>query len=472
MLLAWLALTLSCLFFYPLFAALHDQVTWLQWRSQNSMELIAAVLLSTLLLTCLLWLIHKVSNDQIRFVPFFVIFITSFSSFFIYFLRQLGFKDTLITLGQYANILMVALSCLFLLLVIRYPRKMYYALIMILLTLSPLNLLAGWTLWNVRNVNTKTVINAPVHYEKKAKTPNHNLIVILFDELSYEYLYKDCSIKPQYVNFHRLSSLSDNYHEAKVQGKWTLESIPSILIGRSYDEMMKYDSRYKIMKGNNEEYLKIEPNNLFALAKVKGYKNFAYGSVLSYCEVFGQHLDGCRSFSIYNYAGVETQFSLLNPIMTTVILWTRHGPQGFIKKMAITQLQRKETDQLSNLILKTLDEKEPFFMFSHIMLPHSPFIFNRNGYYENKERFLQNSENYQKNLEYVDHLLGIYIDKMKEKGIFDSSKIIVLSDHNYRIMFPGRENHIPLIIKRPYQQTKKDIYESAHTEYLLRRGLM
>lgn len=124
------------------------------------------------------------------------------------------------------------------------------------------------------------------------------------------------------------------------------------------------------------------------------------------------------------------------------------------------------------MTLKTLDEKAPIFLFAHIYPPHMPFVFNRNGYYENKEPFLQNDENYQKQLEYVDHLLGELINKMKKNGIFVSSEIIVLSDHNYRIMFPDRENQIPLIIKKPYQQAKKDIFEPAHAEHVLREVII
>ena len=60
---------------------------------------------------------------------------------------------------------------------------------------------------------------------------------------------------------------------------------------------------------------------------------------------------------------------------------------------------------------------------------------------------------------------------MKEAGKFDSSKIIILSDHNYRLKFPGRENHIPMFIKRPYQKTRKDIYEEVHAEKMLKREI-
>jgi len=46
----WLALTLSVLFFHPLFATLHDNDIILQWRIQNSLELIAAVAFKDLII--------------------------------------------------------------------------------------------------------------------------------------------------------------------------------------------------------------------------------------------------------------------------------------------------------------------------------------------------------------------------------------------------------------------------------------
>ena len=80
---AWLALTLSVLFFHPLYATLHDNEIILQWRRQNSLEMIAAVALFALLLTGALWLIDKISNTKIRFALFFLVFIIPFIIFFI-----------------------------------------------------------------------------------------------------------------------------------------------------------------------------------------------------------------------------------------------------------------------------------------------------------------------------------------------------------------------------------------------------
>jgi hypothetical protein len=46
----WLALTLSVLFSHPIFATLHDNDIILQWRVQNSLELIAAVAFKDLII--------------------------------------------------------------------------------------------------------------------------------------------------------------------------------------------------------------------------------------------------------------------------------------------------------------------------------------------------------------------------------------------------------------------------------------
>ena len=477
---AWLGLTLSCLFFYPLFATLYDENIILQWRFQNSLELIAAVAIITLLLTGYLWLIDKISNSQIHFVLFFIIFIIPFISFFIHFLRQLTLVNELDKIGLYGSNHQYILAtiglffgALFVLLIIRYSRKMMYGLIILLLVLSPLNLLAGWTLWDLGQANTRIIINPLDSYEKEEKIQNRNIIVILFDELSYEYLYKNGSINPQYENFYRLSLISDNYHKAISPGPKTLMAIPALLTGQQNIKLeMKYNGLYRISKENRKELYKIGYDNLFAIAKAKGYKTFAYGTYLPYGDMFGEFLDGCRSFSVYNYGTVETNFSLLNPIRSTLIIWPRQRPMGYLKNKAASLWQRKQIEKVFSSVLDTLDQKGPIFMFAHIYLPHLPFVFNKNGYYVNDEPFLQNSGNYQKQIMYIDGLLKKLIEKMKKNKTFDTSEIIVLSDHNYRIMFPGQEDHIPLIIKKPYQKIKRDFFEPVRAEFLLKKEIM
>ena len=475
----WLALTLSVLFFHPLITTLHDNIIILQWHIKDSLELIVDIALLTVILSILLCFIDKISNEKMRFLLFFFIFIVPFVSFLVHFLLQLDLKVALIALSKYEHknrflAASIGTFCfvIFLFLAIRHPRKLTSGFILILFIISPLNLFAVLTLWNARHVNSNTEINSTKLINRKGFTLKHNVIVFLFDELSYDYLYKNASINPQYTNFYKLSVMSDNYHSALSPGKHTLTAIPGLLMGRHYDDIyMKYDQIYSI-DNRKEQRLVIEPDNLFAVAKEKGFKTFVFGSYLPYCEMFSQYLDRGRSFSIYNYASVGTHFSLLNPILTNMMIWPRLGPQGYLKNKAISAWQKKQTEQVFTCMLTALDEKVPVFMFSHIYCIHVPYVFDRNGYYDNKTPFLQNTDNYLKCLEYADFLLGELINRMKNNGTIESSEVVVLSDHNYRTMFPGKENHIPLIIKRPYQQTKNDIFDLTHDEDILKNILI
>jgi len=99
----WIALTLSILFFYPLIATLHDNFIILQWKLQNTFELLLAVSLLSGLFYMLLWIIHnKISNARAQVLFFTALCLIPFVSFFIHFLMQIGLKNFLITLGDHA----------------------------------------------------------------------------------------------------------------------------------------------------------------------------------------------------------------------------------------------------------------------------------------------------------------------------------------------------------------------------------
>lgn len=475
----WLALTLTVLFFHPLISTLHDNSIILQWRIQHTLELLTTVGLFTLFFFVILLLIDKISNPKLQLAILFLICVIPMTSFLIHFLAQLGFKARIITVGEYfvkSRYLLFTfvafLSAIIFSVANRYPRKMQYATIIILLTLSPINLVAGWTVYNLRNLDTKIRKKAP-DATNHASGLNQNIIIFLFDELSYEYLYKNNSIDPRYKNFYWLSTVSDNYHQAISPGNATLTAVPGMLMGKHYESVsMKYESLYHISKESEDQYLKIEPNNLLALAKRRGYKTFISGTYLPYCEMFDSSLDACQSFSIYNFATIEDRFSLLNPILTNLMIWPHQLPQGFLKNRAAAQWQKNQMEKTFQFTLRALDEKTPFLLFSHIFCTHVPFVFNKQGYYDNKAPYLRNSDNYIKSIEYADYLLGEFIKKMKETGKFETSEIVVLADHNYRIMFPGRESHIPLLIKKPNQLSRKDIFNPVNAENVLKGVLV
>ena len=367
----WIALTLSILFFYPLIATLHDNFIILQWKLQNTFELLLAVSLLSGLFYILLWIIHnKISNARAQVLFFTALCLIPFVSFFIHFLMQIGLKNFLITLGDHAYqnkvvvlgslLSIILLFCFFLL---KWPRRVHFLLIIFLIALSSLNLLAGWTILSHIRTDTITFLrNQKDNLNKNINHAKNNFIIFLFDEMSYEYLFKNGEIDPRYVNFKRFADISEVYHAASSPGQQTLTAIPGLLMAKRYDNLsIKYDWIYRITAKQKAEYLTIDKANLFDVAKDKGYMTFVVGNYLPYCEMFKDYLDVCRSFSEYNYGGVNKDFSILNPIMTVFNIWPRQKPQGLIKNIGASLLQKKRIEETRDFVFEAFKQKDAFF---------------------------------------------------------------------------------------------------------------
>ncbi len=460
----WLSLTLSILFFYPLIATLHDNIIVLQWRIQNNYELLAAIALLTTILAVLLICGDRYFNRYCKLAAYFFISVIPLISFGTHFMLQIGFKGELIALGQFATthkeIFLVGgliIAALSVYAGAKYPSSFLRIFVMLIVALSPLNILAGWTIWQIGDVNIRLNLKEDsgrsyqTNIAKQKKI--NNIIIFLFDEMSYEYLYKGREIDSRYPNIKYFSSISTNYHAATAPGNQTLTSIPGLLTGNKYNNItIEYSYIYKISERNKKEFLEIDRDNLFFAAKQKGMKTIMYGTFLPYCEMLGPSLDECRSFSIYNYGAINTSFSLFNPFLTTFTIWPHQYPQGIIKNRAASELQKEQAEEMIKLAEAALDNAEPFYLFIHFYFTHVPFTFNKRGYYHNKEPYLQDSKNYAQCLDYADKVFGDLIMRLKNNKKFDDSIIVLMSDHNYRIMFPDKRNSIPLMIKDVKQQ--------------------
>lgn len=473
----WLGLTSATLFFYPLIGTLHDNHIILQWRVQNTIELVLAILIIGIISFCCIWLIHnKIKNQRIQIVLLLVLFSIPLISFSVYFLAQLGLKNFLISFGElaakYKSLVLILLTCfaiILYLLIWYYPQKIYYLLIFILVTLSSINILAAWTIFTHRNVNTKTIVvdSRESGLEQNIKLSN-NIIILLFDELSYEYLFINGQIDEKYKNFKRFAEISNVYHQAQSPGKHTLTAIPGLLNKKRYDNLIfQYDWIYRITKEQKAKYLKFEEKNIFSITRNRGFKTYAVGSYLPYCNMFNDYLNECRSFSENNYSTVNDGFSLINPIYTTFILWPRQKPQGLLKNIIYPLFIKRRIEGTIDFAINKLNSKDAFLLFTHIYLPHHPFVFDISGFYWNKELYIVNDINYTRQLAYCDTLLGKLIDELNKLDKFDSSLIIVMSDHNYRFKFPDKADKIPMFVKHPYQKHQLNIYDKVHAEEIL-----
>ncbi len=99
-------------------------------------------------------------------------------------------------------------------------------------------------------------------------------------------------------------------------------------------------------------------------------------------------------------------------------------------------------------------QQKPVFFFLHLYDPHTP--------YEAPEPFRsQYANRYDGEIAYSDHVVGEFLQSLKNAGLYDKSMIVLMSDHGEGLNDHGEEEHgmflyreaiqVPLVVKLPEQ---------------------
>ncbi len=105
----------------------------------------------------------------------------------------------------------------------------------------------------------------------------------------------------------------------------------------------------------------------------------------------------------------------------------------------------------------------------HLPLPHSPFVFAANGRFQpdSVESTLEFSPaKYAVHLAYLDLVAGRLLDSLAASGQYDSSLVIITSDHSWKVDWDALEvageaemRHVPLMVHWPGQRQGKVVRE-------------
>lgn len=134
---------------------------------------------------------------------------------------------------------------------------------------------------------------------------------------------------------------------------------------------------------------------------------------------------------------------------------------GGIAGKSVADLQRaghKTVDAATHWIQKR--SAQPFFFFLHLYEPHTP--------YTPPEPFRSRyASRYDGEIAHVDHVLGRFLQFLKERDIYDRALIILTSDHGEGLGEHGEQEHgiflyreaiqIPLFVKLPGRRRAGDV---------------
>ena len=168
-------------------------------------------------------------------------------------------------------------------------------------------------------------------------------------------------------------------------------------------------------------------------------------------------------------AGYETHGIMNNP--NCLPIWG--FGQEFNRYVDVNSAHWAKADdaEVVDTALATLDmaANQPWFLYVHAMGPHEPytppppydtkFPPEHEGRNEEETKVLHEKSLYDGEIAYTDAQFGRLVESLKARGLYDSSLIIVLSDHGEQFMEHGEMSHgrslfeeeisIPLLVKLP-----------------------
>jgi hypothetical protein len=320
--------------------------------------------------------------------------------------------------------------------------------------------------------------------EGEAGTP---IYFFVFDEWSYDRMMRDGDVSPDLPNLRALKSQSLFFTAARAPAASTHQSLPRILFQSRDDESLPYvfiDRKEPMEpRGPAPEHITDDgaaatgqPESLLALARRNRYTTYLVGFYLPYPHIVGNEADVDRAYS--DYPKGDTLFERM--AVTTLgapQYWFMPGISGLWKNVWArvfsrhwVRLNREVRDDVF-AIADTAPQRA--LVFAHVPAPHAPFIFRPDGSYRgpfpvnsgatadiDADIMAGSPEDYHRHLQYMDHLLGQFVERLRKAGDFDRSLLILTADHAWRVdpsMTPATEHdakrHVPLIIKLPGQTT-------------------
>jgi hypothetical protein len=469
----WLGFALGALFLYPLAVALDSDIFYMQWQQRDSYETIAALLLLWIVFGGLVFALWR-RPGRLATLALGLIAAVPILSFLAGLARQLPFDDALIRAWENPT-LRYGLPAVAVLAVVgpfvAWPERFGRWFRRGLLALSFVSIVV------VESFVAASTYAAPlVRVEQQGTavraTSCPSIVALLFDELSFAYLYEGAEVRSDFPALRRLSSTSTNYLDVHAPADETLVALPGYLAGR-HVESVRIEGMNLLEVGADGKPVPYDPGgptSLFPTARARGYRTEMGGYYLPYCYLLGELVDTCRSLSLYNASTTGNGFSPVHPLVTTLIMWPRQFPFGLVKNPPFARLQKNLVEELSAFARRPLPVDGAVFRFVHFSVPHLPFVFDAQGYNPPFNPLRTSPDDaYVRQLHYVDRLVGEIVADMQRAGTFNNTTFIVFADHGFR--FGGRERdklHIPFIVKQAGQRARTDVTAAQRGELLLR----
>jgi len=309
--------------------------------------------------------------------------------------------------------------------------------------------------------------------------PKNPVIILIFDEWSYERTFVNGELPESFRNLRALSGESFFFRQAISGGPRTRYSLPRFFYQTTDPVVVDGSGAFFIHESQKEPMH--ERESLFAMARKNGYNTFLVGFHLPERLILGDQADYIDSpgyirkptglIDFIRFHALKVADVVLNRVHRSG--WISLSPGSLEKIQYRNHLNYQHTIELLDGIkaqgAKILHEPYPnLFLVLHYPVPHPPSIFSAQGEY--RGALAEGIKGYTESLGYVDKLAGEVVGLLKQSGKYDDALLIVTSDHSLRKDHSYKEylaeaeavRHVPLWIKLPHQDKAVDVTEKVY----------
>lgn len=312
-----------------------------------------------------------------------------------------------------------------------------------------------------------------------SETNNHklkntrNVYIFIFDEWSYKRSFNNRELIPEFRNLKQFADQALVFQNARSPGAHTFTSMPAFL----FQTMSRFNLEENQMGFQGKEFHPLNKiKNIFHHPRELGFYTAMIGAAMPYGDLLENSVDFCKAICVYKRFGDGFFDVAKYHLLTAGLLLPApllRSQRSLISEYFFNRFQVNRID-ITHKLFKSIVENQTSSTFSvfHYMIPHFPYIFNRDGHKKLFHIYKWNPSNYYDNLAYLDRKIGEIISVLKKANKFDSSLIIMTSDHSWREdpdydktnwWWRYKKYHVPLFIKMPHQKYSIEIDSKFNT---------
>ena len=282
--------------------------------------------------------------------------------------------------------------------------------------------------------------NLPLYAEEVTTVAQEDerapVFIIIFDGLGYDTMYPDGELdRESFPNAARLADSGVSFSNATSNFFWSFQSVPTIVEParvltdeynvRLYTQYPVLEKRYYPECGTT-----ITCRGIRYLTETGPLRVASYLALRTFYQVTPKAAESVISLPMgWVLDGLGWPFPSADPA----------GWHTFSKRQFNDFLDDVDAEQAQGRLY-----------IVHLMVPHHPNAFDEDG------NALSTAGSYRPQAMFADQLLGRFLDKLEDEGLFDESVVIVTSDHGPRIVTPTETEvpaattpRVPLIIHAP-----------------------